>query len=40
MMTKTLDLWKIVENSLIPRMVKIGKGTTEKERIEILDLIR
>jgi ribonuclease HI len=23
-----------------PRMVKIGKGTTEKERIEILDLIR
>ena len=23
-----------------PRMVKIGKGTTEKERMEILDLIR
>jgi hypothetical protein len=23
-----------------PRMVKIGKGTTEKERNEILDLIR
>ena len=23
-----------------PRMIKIGKGTTEKERVEILDLIR
>jgi ribonuclease HI len=29
-----------IDTEMDPRMVKIGKGTTEKERIEILDLIR
>jgi hypothetical protein len=30
----------IIGMEMDPRMVKIGKGTTEKERMEILDLIR
>jgi hypothetical protein len=29
-----------IDTKMDPRMVKIGKGTTEKERIEIVDLIR
>jgi hypothetical protein len=34
------DLEFNIDTEMDPRMVKIGKGTTEKERIEILNLIR